>query len=142
VGIGHELRGDDAVGVTIVRRLQETCSGRDSLLLLDAGSAPENCTGTLRRFMPDTVLFIDAVDIKQPSDNIQMIDLENIYAVAASTHTLSLNLIADFLKQEIGCDVLLLGIQTLQNELDTPLSADVQTSVDAIVKSFVKFVTI
>jgi hydrogenase maturation protease len=65
VGIGHELRGDDGVGVTIVRRLQETCSGSDSLLLLDAGSAPENCTGILRRFAPDVIVLLDAVEMQQ-----------------------------------------------------------------------------
>src|SRR5512146_762807 len=70
VGVGHELRGDDAVGTLIARVLQHTvCSTttaeslQDRLLVIDAGSAPENSTGILRRFGPNLILLLDAAEM-------------------------------------------------------------------------------
>ena len=64
VGIGHELRGDDAAGVRVARALQSRFPTSDALVAIDAGSAPENHTGALRRFKPDLVLLIDAAQIE------------------------------------------------------------------------------
>ncbi|MBN2303967.1 MAG: hydrogenase 3 maturation endopeptidase HyCI, partial [Anaerolineae bacterium] len=63
VGIGHELNGDDAAGLAVVRALLPLAEGRDRVSLIDAGPAPENCTGPLRAFAPDLVLLIDAAQM-------------------------------------------------------------------------------
>ncbi len=137
VGIGHELRGDDAVGVMIARQLQEQVQERDNLLILDAGVAPENITGQLRRFMPDIVLLIDAVDTGQDAGMIAMIDLDSkLVERVASTHTISLRLFADYLQIEFGCAVYLLGIQAMQISLNHALSSPVNISAQGIVQCF------
>jgi hydrogenase 3 maturation protease len=132
VGIGQTLRGDDAVGTAIVRQLQRACPVNAALLLLDAGSAPENCTSKLRRFAPDIVLFIDAAALDATAGSIQMLELHEISAALASTHTISLRLIADYLRAELDCTVLLLAIQPLTTTLDAPLSPPLQASLNAI----------
>jgi hydrogenase 3 maturation protease len=136
VGVGHELRGDDAVGVAVIRELQQHYPNSENILLVDAGAAPENITGVIRRFMPDTVLLIDAVDMKQAPGSIEWIDWHNIGEGAASTHTLSLHLFTDYMQSEFDCDVLLLGIQPAQTAFDSRLTASVQASVFAIVQVF------
>lgn len=137
VGIGHELRGDDAVGVMIARQLQEQLQERDNLLILDAGVAPENITGQLRRFKPDIVLLIDAVDTGQDAGIIAMIDLDSkLVERVASTHTISLRLFADYLQTEFGCAVYLLGIQAMQISLNQALSSPVKISAQDIVQCF------
>ena len=136
VGIGHELRGDDAVGIAIIRKLQQICPNSATLLLVDSGAAPENITGSIRRFMPDTVVLIDAVDMNQTSGTIAWVDWHDIRELAASTHTLSLRLLADYLRGELDCRVLMLGIQPEQTAFDTPLTVSVQASVSAIVQVF------
>lgn len=134
IGIGHELRGDDAVGVMIARQLQEQLQERDNLLILDAGVAPENITGQLRRFKPDIVLLIDAVDTGQDAGMIAMIDLDSkLVERVASTHTISLRLFADYLQTEFGCAVYLLGIQPMYTIFQQPLSSSVQSSIQNIV---------
>ena len=55
LGIGHELCGDDAVGVRLAGMLRPLVTGNERLLVIEAGPAPENFTGPLRRFQPDLV---------------------------------------------------------------------------------------
>ncbi len=66
LGIGQELRGDDALGLEIARRLQKKLSGREDVLILLAGPAPENFTGALRRFAPQRVILVDAALMGEP----------------------------------------------------------------------------
>lgn len=137
VGIGHELRGDDAVGVMIARQLQEQIREQDNLFILDAGFAPENITGQLRRFMPDIVLLIDAVEMGQVAGTVAIINLDSKFVERiASTHTISLNLFADYLQTEFDCEIYLLGIQVMQVSLNEALSSPVQISAQDIIQCF------
>src|SRR5437870_308197 len=83
VGIGHELRGDDAAGSRVARALQPR--SHDLLLVIDAGPAPENCTGPLRRFAPDLVLLIDAAQINVPPGTIEWQEWQAADGCGAST---------------------------------------------------------
>lgn len=137
IGVGHELRGDDAVGVLIVRQLEKHLEQADNLLLVDAGVAPENVTGQLRRFAPDIVLLIDAVDMQAKAGTVAMVNLDTeIIEVAGSTHTLSLRLFANYVQVELQCAVYLLGIQALSIGLGQTLTSSVQISMQSIVKCF------
>jgi hydrogenase 3 maturation protease len=63
VGVGHELRGDDAAGVIAARLLKAVLADDDPVLVVEGGSAPENHTGPLRRFAPDLVLLVDTAQM-------------------------------------------------------------------------------
>jgi hydrogenase 3 maturation protease len=162
LGIGNELRGDDAAGVIIARELHELSSGgshagiadRDvgvsllpaaptemsaipvwepPLLIIEAGAAPEAFTGRLRRFDPDLVLMIDAAQMDQLPGTIRLIEWQDTIGLSASTHTLPLNVIAQYLVAELGCEVAVIGIQPDANTFDTPLSPAVQRAVEEVV---------
>lgn len=62
-GIGNHLFGDDGVGVLMARELTARAGRQADCLVLDAGTAPENFTGPLRRFRPDFVLLVDAAQL-------------------------------------------------------------------------------
>lgn len=133
VGIGNELRGDDAVGCLIIRQLQRDLQHSENRLLIHAGAAPENIVGRIRQFAPDTLLFIDAVDMKAVPTHTRLFDLsENFVEQAASTHTLSLKLIVDYLKSELNCRIFLLGIQPTSTAFDTAISSSVQANANDI----------
>jgi hypothetical protein len=66
VGVGHELCGDDAAGLVVAHALQTALAGDERLLVIEAGSVPENQTGRLRRFKPGIVLLIDAAQMGDP----------------------------------------------------------------------------
>ena len=136
VGIGNELNGDDGAGVWVTRKLQEVI-GRvaDSpVLIIDAGTAPENVTGALRKFAPGLILLIDAAQLNEPPGTIGWLDWRETTGVSAITHGLPLHVIAEYLVTEIGCEVALIGIQPQGNAFDTPLSPEVLLSVEEVVQ--------
>jgi hydrogenase maturation protease HycI len=137
VGIGSELRGDDAAGVRVAQALQLAVEAdRDPpLLIIDAGVAPENFTGTLRRFDPDLVLLIDAAQMNEVPGTIRWIDWQETSGLSASTHTLPPYLLVQYLVSELNCTVALIGIQPQDNEFGAPLSLEVQQAVDEITRT-------
>lgn len=132
LGIGNALNGDDGAGPAVVERLQTILPPRPDLLLLDGGVAPENETGTLRRFAPDLVLLIDAAQMDAPPGTVRWIPREQIGGLSASTHSLPLSLLVTYLQAELGCTVVLVGIQPASNETGAPLSAPVRAAVETV----------
>ncbi|MBI5668578.1 MAG: hydrogenase maturation peptidase HycI [Chloroflexi bacterium] len=139
LGIGNELYGDDATGVMIARRLQATAK-RVDVLVLDAGNVPENCTGALRRFAPDTVLLVDAALMNAEPGAIRCLSWQEVVGLEASTHTFPLHMLAKYLSDELNCAVWLVLIQPAQCDFDTPLSASVDAAVDSLVQFLTSFV--
>jgi hydrogenase 3 maturation protease len=135
LGIGHELYGDDAVGVWMAGRLNELIPACESLLSVQGGPAPENFTGTLRRYKPDLVLLVDAALMNLQPGEIGWLSWQDTTGFSASTHTLPLHLLASYLTAELNCEVALLGIQPAQTQVGAPLSPKVQEAAEAIAKS-------
>jgi hydrogenase 3 maturation protease len=128
------LRGDDAAGVKIARALQSRLPKSDALAVIDAGCAPENQTGTLRRFTPDLVLLIDAAQMDEAPGAVRWLDWQTASGLGASTHTLPLAVFARYLVAELGCQVKLIGIQPGDTSIGSPLSPEVQQTVDEIAR--------
>ncbi len=121
IGVGSELRGDDALGMGIARRLAKRISN-PNCQILEAGNAPENFTSALRRHQPKLVLIVDAAQMEAPPGTVRWLTTEELANLPASTHALPLNLFAHYIQQEIGCQVALIGIQPAQTDLRAPLS--------------------
>ncbi len=137
VGIGSELRGDDAAGLLVARALiewQARDGGHPSILALEAGAAPENMTGTLRRFAPDLILFVDAAlsDEDTPPGAVAWIDWRKTAGLRSSTHTLPLHVIAQYLASELGCEVDLIGIQAGGVAFDAAASPVIQQAAQRV----------
>ncbi len=141
VGIGSELRGDDAAGVLIVRALQKKNDAESSVddsassrvLILEGGTAPENMTGPLRRFQPDLVLLSDAAEMGEKPDTVRWLDPHDADSFSASTHMLPLHILTQYLETELDCTVALLGIQPAALEFDTGLSPEMEQAIDVVV---------
>jgi len=135
VGIGNEYRSDDAAGILITRALsqQEYAADADHILVCEAGHAPENMTGELRKFAPNLVLLIDAAEIGKESGAVEWIHEEDIDGMSASTHSLPLSMLALYLRMELNCKVSLLGIQPRSNEVGETVSEEVLQAVNEVV---------
>jgi hydrogenase 3 maturation protease len=138
VGMGHELRGDDAAGIAVARALHASLPDDERALAIDAGPVPENQTGPLRRFWPDIVLFVDAAEMDEPPGAIRWLPWNEADGLGASTHTLSLQILARFLIRELGCKVALLGIQPVDNAIASRLSPEMAEAIDAIVQHLLR----
>ncbi len=133
LGIGHELRGDDAAGVLAARALTPLLAGRDDVLILEGGPAPENQTGPLRRFAPDLVLLVDAAQMNESPGAVCWLPWQDTTGLSASTHTLPPYMLARYLSAGLGCEVALLGIQPAGTEIGAPLSPPVRQAIDSLV---------
>jgi hydrogenase 3 maturation protease len=149
VGIGQELRGDDAAGVLVARLLEQTLKVsetfrvlRDSLLVIDAGPAPENCTGLLRRFQPNLVLLVDAAQLDELPGAVRWLDWQETTGLSASTHTLPPYMLAEYLVLELNCEVALLGLQPGDTTAGAPLSPSVQAAVEEVVRQLTEILII
>jgi len=135
LGIGNTYRSDDGVGVLIARALSEhKCARADHLLIVEAGHAPENRAGELRKFAPDLVLFIDAAEMGEQPGTVQWIPEESIDGMSASTHSLPLSMLSRYLTLELNCKVILLGIQPASNDVGETVSMEVLEAINEVVK--------
>lgn len=125
-GIGHELRGDDWAGIITVRRLTQLLANEEIRpLILEAGSAPENVLGSIIRYRPDSILWIDAADTGGLPGHISWLAGHAAEGVGGSTHTISLAMLSDYLRAETGADAYVLAIQPQNFAFGEPLSQEV-----------------
>jgi hydrogenase 3 maturation protease len=134
VGIGQELRGDDAAGIVVAQALRRLVQLHDRLLVIDAGPAPENYTGSLRRFAPDLVILIDAAQMDALPGAVRWLDWQSTAGLSASTHSLPCSVLASYLVADLGCEVALLGIQPADTTFGAPLAPAVRRSIDMLVQ--------
>lgn len=132
VGIGNEFNGDDAAGVYVIRKLKSITHHSNGVLLIEAGQAPENFTGPLRKFNPDLVVVVDAANLDEAPGTIKVVDWQNTTGFGASTHTLPPSTFIKFLVEDIGCQVFFIGIQVNQIEYLSPMSLEVERAVEEI----------
>jgi hydrogenase maturation protease HycI len=133
LGVGHELRGDDAVGLAVAERLQARHA--PNWLVLAGGSAPENVTGILRRFHPDLVILVDAAELHARPGTIEWLDCSRIDGVSASTHTLPLSALGAFVGAETGATLGVLAVQPATDEVGTPLSPELDRAARRVVRA-------
>lgn len=137
MGVGNELKGDDALGVQIARRLGPRAQASERLCVMEAGLAPENFCGALRRFKPDLVLLIDAAQMDEPPGMTKVVDLDTAAQVGISTHSPSFHMLVDYLEVELGCEFIVLGIQADDLSYGATLSPPVKEAVDTVADKLV-----
>lgn len=136
IGIGNELRGDDAAGVEVVRRLQEY--DLPGVTLIDSGTVPENFLGPVVNTRPDRVLLIDAADMNEKPGTFHELDGNTLDWSTFSTHTNVLKLVMDYIGQETAADVRLIGIQPVSCGFGDTMSECVLESIDRLVDDLIR----
>ena len=139
LGIGSELRGDDAAGVIIAENIINACRKNKKLqkkLKSFIGStAPENITGEIKKYKPTHLVIIDSVDMNEKPGAVKLIDLEHIEGITFCTHKLPVKILTDYLTKSIGCDIVIIGIQPKQFGFGMKLSKEVKSATEDIEKS-------
>lgn len=134
VGIGNELRNDDAAGVMVARNLLRY-ENPGHALILRAGHAPENFTKELRTYSPQLVLMVDAADMGKTPGSVSLIPFEQIDGMTASTHSLPLSMLSRYLVLELHCPVVIVGIQPRSNDVGETVSPEVRHTVDEVAEA-------
>jgi hydrogenase 3 maturation protease len=148
LGVGSELRSDDAAGLLVAAALNRiaaapaaaapeaaprhapSCTG---LHVLEAGPAPENCTAEIRRISPSFLIIVDCAHMDEAPGTLRIFTPSEIAGVSFGTHGLPLSVLAGYLRSETGCAVAILGIQPSNVDFGQTVSASVEASVDEAV---------
>ncbi len=133
LGVGSELRGDDAAGVLVVRGLRERVSKHPFSRLefegFEGANAPENMTGFITSFRPTHILVIDAAEIGASVGEWREIPVDEISEICFSTHTLPLKVITDYLEQATGAVISILGIQPGSLDFGMETTPEMSTAI-------------
>ena len=146
IGIGQELRGDDAVGPEIVRgwksqhpqsaeHVRVEISPLPGLELLDLFEGA------------DTVILVDAVQSGDKPGTVHIVGMDQLISFEAgsgSVHgfgvaeTLALGRQAD--PESIPETVIVIGVEALQMDLGAPISPEIQASIPVAISELERLI--
>jgi len=138
LGIGNEIKGDDALGPNIVWKLNELFEKNDNVIVFDGGTVPENYTGLIRKEKPTHIILVDAVEMKKDPGYIRVVQKEEIANYNISTHAMPVSFLIKFMETTIGAEIILVGVQPKSMELADEISKEVEKSIEIVVNTLVE----
>jgi len=115
LGVGSELRSDDAAGVLVAQQIKEISRRKKKSVprvkVFIGETAPENLTGEIKEFKPSHLIIIDSSDTDVPPGQVTIISPEKVGGTSFCTHSLPLKVMVDYLRQSCGCETIIIGIQ-------------------------------
>jgi hydrogenase 3 maturation protease len=128
MGVGNELLGDDGVGIYVADRFVA-----EGWCTLSCGTAPENFTSIIRREQPETLLIVDAADMRLSPGEFRIVMDSAIEDVSIGTHQLPLSHLITYLHRS-ATEILFIGIQPRTVEMGAEMSADVKKGAEMLMK--------
>jgi hydrogenase 3 maturation protease len=126
LGIGSELRADDAAGLLVAEELKKIKNLKLKVFL--GSTAPENFTGEIIKFKPTHILIVDSVDADQKPGFILLINPDEVGGVSFSTHMLPVKMMVDYLLASLECEIIIIGIQPKILSFGETVSKEVKKS--------------
>jgi len=131
LGVGSELRGDDAVGITAAARLEGRLPPGGPVRIFQGHTAPENLSGTIREFAPSHLVAIDAVPLGKQPGEVSVIDVDRVKGVSFYTHSLPLDVLFSYLHDALpGLKVTIVGVEPKDTGFGMPLSEEVSKAAE------------
>lgn len=136
VGVGNELRGDDALGVLLAERLE----GRVNATIIIGQDVPENFAVQVAQLRPALVLLLDAADMGLQPGSVRLLPAEQAPAVPGGTHRPSLEMFAAFVRLESGAPSYIVGVQPDMTRVDmgSEMSPAVQHAIERVAEVLVE----
>lgn len=123
LGVGNPLRGDDGVGVEVVKALEGRVS--DTVYLLDSETVPENHLDQIAAFEPTHILIVDAALLERPAGFVHFVTELPVAGITISTHALPLQLVCEYLIRATRAKIGMILVQPSRVEFGEGLSAPV-----------------
>ncbi len=130
--LGNIDRGDDGVGPHIAGLLK----GKVSYEVIDAGVAPENYTGVIKRAKPDTIIIIDAIHFEGRAGEVRIFSGAELCSGKISTHDVSPKLLIEYLASSTDANIYIVGIKPGSNKFGQGLSREVAKTAQSLAKCF------
>jgi hydrogenase 3 maturation protease len=136
LGIGNDLRGDDAIGSVLAQEMSKIFLEKDKIAVFDGKTVPENFTGAIKRENPSHIILLDAVKMRETPGHIKLVKKEQIGNYNLSTHAMPLSFLIKYLESTSPAEIILIGIQPKDMNLINEMSKEVQNSANFILKLF------
>ncbi len=146
MGVGNELKGDDAIGVYVIKRLMNYFIENNNLnneilkiknlYLINAGTVPDFYTDILKEIKPTHIIIIDCALMNEMPGKVKIIKEDEIINYSLSTHTLPISFIIKYLKNFVNFDVIIIGIQPKVIDF-CPMSKEVIESGDKLIETLI-----
>jgi hydrogenase 3 maturation protease len=130
------MRGDDALGSVLAKKLSKLLLENKNVVVFDGKTVPENFTGAIKRETPSHIIIIDAVKMNETPGQIKLVNKEEIANYNLSTHAMPLSFFIKYLESTYPYEMILLGIQPKDMNLICEISREVQTSMNYVLKLF------
>ncbi len=132
MGIGNELRGDDAIGVYVAKNFK-----KEDWKTIVAGQVPEDFTSEIKKLQPELLVLVDAALMALKPGEFRVVPEEKLPKVAFSTHGMPLSFFLTYVSEFVGKSMLI-GIEPQQMEFGMPLSLEVKRGADALLALLLK----
>ncbi len=131
MGVGNDLRGDDAVGVYIAKKFMDIAPSGWHVIV--AGEVPEDFTSEIKKIQPDLLVIVDAAIMGLEPGDYRIVPENKISNVAFSTHGMPLSFLISYLRDYVG-EVILIGIEPESMEFGVEISQRVLHSAERILQ--------
>ena len=136
IGIGNIMRGDDGFGPKLIENLKNKNAKAS---LFDCGTVPENYIFPILTTSCDTVIIVDAADLKTDPGSMKVLTLEELSGAGLSTHNSSIRLFTDLLMTgKDDLNIFAVTVQPKSIAFGESLSQVVSESVDRLTGIFVE----
>lgn len=127
--IGNRDGGDDEVGPYIADKLKEK-----EIDVLDCGVVPENYTSVVKKYDPQNLIIIDAVDMGLLPGEIRRVPKEKIGVMHISTHGIPIPVLINYLEQYVE-KIIFIGIQpkSMSGKLNEVVKRSAKYLLDLII---------
>jgi len=130
IGMGNELRADDAVGLHVVRLLKSFQNNR--LTVFEGQMTPEVFIGPACATHPTHVLIIDAAELKKKPGAWQVLSMDSVEQGLFTTHSIPAIEVAAEIKRRCAASVVFVGIQPKSREISLGLSKKCRQAAEEI----------
>lgn len=140
LGVGSDLRADDVTGMLVAENINKAFNKNSKVKVFFGGITPENFTGEIKKFNPTHLIIIDCADFNKKPGFVSLIDPKNVSGISFSTHSLPLNILADYIARDINCEILIIGIQPKTIEFEEPVSKEARQAVKTLSGVLIKVI--
>jgi len=130
IGMGNELRADDAVGLHIVRLLKPYTNNR--LQVFEGYMTPETFIGPACAVHPTHLLIVDAAELHEKPGVWQVLSSDDVEEGLFTTHAIPATEVAAEIQRRCGSKVAFLGIQPKSRDISLSLSNECQQAAKKI----------
>ena len=130
IGMGNELRADDAVGLHVVRHLKPFINER--LKVFEGHMTPEAFIAPAYATKPSHILIVDAAELGEQPGVWRLLSRNQIKNGLFTTHAIPASEVALEIERRCSAKVMFLGIQPKIREVSLSLSSECTKAVHEV----------